>query len=56
MRIDLDRYMKMLIMQVSNETNYLILFEMVSFVYFKIQCCYLLDDIQNFPLKVTRQD
>ena len=43
-------------MQVSNGTKYFIYWKMVSFVYSKIQCYYLLDDIQNLSLKVPCQD
>ena len=38
-------------MQVFNETNYLIYWIMVSFVYSKIFSWYLLDEIQEFSLK-----
>ena len=39
---------KKLVMQVSNKTNYLIYWKMVSFVYSKILLCYLLNNVQNF--------
>ena len=44
---------KTLAVQVSNETNYLSFWIMVSFVHSKIESCYLLDYIQNFLCKCS---